>query len=453
MSETEQKTSPLLTGPIDSSLRRFAVPLAASFLINMLYSWVDTWYVSRLGPEAVAAIGISEQLLFFIFTIGSGFAIGTGVIVARRIGEDNFKQAELVAGQSIVGMFVFSLGLTLFLYWGIAPILTVMGVAGKVRGLADIYLSNVVIGIVGNFLMFQMNSIVRSAGNSLFPMTMLITSAILNAIIAPFLIFGIWIFPELGMAGAGLSTAIAQLTTAMITFLILANKGVSIRPIFIVRDMKPELFLNIVKVGFPATIQLLSVSVNRLILFALANSFGTAVVATYTLGLKIDLFVFMSIFATGTAIEVATGQNLGAGKIDRVYKYYYSGIKQMAVLMAIFGILVFFFGEYFAEIFTRDQEIISKTEKYIRITAFSYIPFAIGIISTRAMNGAGDTKRSLIIVFGILFLVQLPIAFLLTKSGLAGEEGIWYAILISQICFSGIGLLQIRLGKWLNVKL
>ena len=216
----------LLTGPVDSSLRRFIAPLAVSFLIHMLYSWVDTYYVSRLGTDAIAAIGVSEMLLFITFTIGSGFAVGTGVVVARRIGEKDYAGADKTATQAIAVMFLFASLLSVILYFSIDYVLPLMQFDDNSGRLASTYLSAVMIGVPGNFIIFQINAIVRSSGNSVFPMLILITTTVLNAVVSPLLIFGIGPFPELGILGAGIGTTFAQISGAIIS-IIAVNKNIT----------------------------------------------------------------------------------------------------------------------------------------------------------------------------------------------------------------------------------
>ncbi len=443
----------LLTGPIDSTLRVFAFPLAISFVVHMLYAWVDTFYVSRLGSTPIAAIGISEQLIFFIFTLGGGFAIGSGIVVARKVGEGNQDKANITATQAIVLMFVYSSLLAIFLYMMTAPVLELMNVKGELASLSTSYLNAVVIGVPANYLIFQINAIVRSSGNSIFPMIMLIISTLLNAILSPLLVFGLGPFPRLEIYGAGLATALAQIITVVISLIALSRDYTPITITFKGFKFDTSAIKQIVRISIPTSLQFLSVSVNRLLLFSIANFFGTTVVAAFTLGLKVDLFVFMSIFAVGAAIEIISGQNIGARQYERIFRYHKSAVKQLSVLMAVLGLMVFFGGEYFSMIFTTDEAIINETIIYFKITAFSYIPFAIGIISTRVISGAGDTMRSLKIVATILLVIQLPMAYVLAIYTTLEQTGIWISILISQVFFAFFGLKSLFRKKWMNVKI
>jgi len=443
----------LLSGPIDSTLRVFAMPLAISFVAQMLYAWVDTFYVSRLGSINIAAVGISEQLTFFIFTLGGGFAIGSGIVVARKIGEGNHEKADRVATQAIVMMLIYSSLLAILQYLMTDMVLELMNVRGELALLSAQYLNAVVIGVPANYLIFQINAMVRSAGNSIFPMYMLFLGTALNAILSPLLVFGLGPIPRLEIFGAGLATSLAQILTVIVSIIGVRRGYTPITITFKGFRFEYNIIKTIIKISIPTSLQFLSVSVNRLLLFTIANIFGTTVVAAYTLGLKVDLFVFMSIFAVGAAIEIISGQNMGAGQYERIFRYHKSAVKQLSWLMGFLAVLVFFGGKYFSMIFTTDDSIIKETVEYFKITALSYIPFAIGIISTRVISGAGDTKRSLKIVATILILIQLPMAYLMSINTSFEQSGIWLSILISQVLFAFFGFYSMIKKKWMEIEI
>lgn len=442
----------LLNGPIDSSLRKFAFPLAFSFLISMAYSWVDAYYVSMLGSLEVAAIGVSEHLVFFVFTIGSGFAIGSGIIIARRYGQGSRDEGNRIATQSLGLIFVIGVLLAAMLIIALPYILDLMGIKGEVNKYAGEYLDAVLIGLPGNFMMFQISSFVRSSGNSTFPMYLLVFSVIANAVIAPFLIFGIGPFPRLEIAGAGYATAAAQYLGAIAGLIGLRMNMTPVR--IVIRNFRLDLGIikQITKLGVPSTFLFMIMSINRLVLTKFAALFGDNVLTAYTIGLRLDLFMFMSIFATGIAIEVTTSQNIGANQMPRVFNYYWSAVRQLSLLMLILGVAVFFWGENFARIFTEVPEIIRETGDYLRITSLSYIPYAIGIISIRALNGTGDTKRSILLALSVLLLIQVPLVYLLSGPFSFAQDGIWMGITVSYILYAVLGIRMFGSRKWLKVK-
>lgn len=349
-------------------------------------------------------------------------------------------------------MFSFALLIAATLHFMIPVALDILNIKGLVREYAQIYLSIISLGMPFNFLIFQVNAMIRSSGNSIIPMIILITANLFNAVISPFFIFGIGPFPEWGIFGAGFATALAQFLGAIIANFILFVKFHKIEISFKKFKVDFGIIYNILRLGVPASLQVNAVSVNRMVLTWMTNLFGANVLTTYMLGLRVDLLVFMSIFAVGAAVEITTGQNLGAKKIERVFQYHKSAVKQLSVLIFSLGIVVFFGGEYFARIFTDNQDIIDKMSVYLKIISFSYVFFAIGIISIRVISGAGDYFRSFKLVAAVLFIIQTPLAYILSNATPLDHRGIWYGILASQIAFAIIAIQALKKRKWINAK-
>ena len=447
------KNVDLINGPVDSTLRRFTFPLTISFLVHILYSWVDMYFVSKLGHEAIAAVGVSEQILFFAFGIGMGFGVGTGVIVSRRVGEKNFEEAGKTAVQGLFFILVFAIIIAGVLYFSLENILNVFNLEKGVKGFAYDYLFLTTLGLPFSYMTFQINSMMRSAGNTFIPMILLISSNVLNAILTPLFVFGIGIFPQWGVFGAAFATLIAQVLGCVFALYVLLKYFDKI-PIKL-KNFRPNISLihKILKLGVPASTQIVIISFNRIALSWFANYYGTVILTTYMLGLKVDMFVFMSIFAVGAAIEVITGQNLGAKKIDRIFAYFKSAVKQISGLIIFLGVIIFFFGKHFALVFSDNPEIIDNVAYYLKINSFSYLFFAVGIFAIRVISGAGDYIRSLILVSIVLYGIQIPLIYMLSIFFKFGYEGIWYGIFISQICFSIIGYLSLRRKRWIKMNL
>jgi putative MATE family efflux protein len=442
----------LLNDPIDSSLRAFAIPMAFSFLVQLLYSLIDRFYVSRLGDAAIAAIGSSDQVAFFVFTLGSGFGVGTGIIVARRMGEGNVTEAGRTATQALVGMMMLGAVVTTILYILMPYIPQRFGLAPNVATYAVQYMSMLFLGLTANLVNFQISSVVRSTGNSVYPMVILLMTTVVNAIIAPFLIFGIGPFPRMEMAGAGLATALSQILGAGFSIWAVGVGKAGIRLNFKNFKLDPSLLNRIGKQGFPASLQMLSVSLNRMGIFVIAGAFGTSVVAGYTLGLYMDMIVFMFVFATGMAVEVATGQNLGAGKVDRIHLYHRSAVKQLSVVIVTLGVVIYLFGAQFIGLYTHTPATISEATNYLHISVFGYLFFAIGVATVRVVSGAGAAFTSMGITAGSILGVQLPLAYVLSRYAGLGQQGIWFALVIGYVVLTIVATIVKRRGRWLTAR-
>lgn len=442
----------LLNGPIDSTLRKFALPLAVSFIVNLLYAWIDLFFVSKLGPEAVASLGISERIWFFTFAVGSGFAIGSGIIIARRIGEGRNETIANTAFQSIVIMFFFGVLLAGLLNSFINEIQYILGIKSKIKELSGYYFSSLVWGIPFNFILFQVSAIIRSAGNSSYPMYMLLLSNIVNIILTPIFMFGLGVVEPMGIFGAGLGTSISFLVASLYGLYILFFKFSMFKLNRINIKFDKEIIVKISVLGVPASLQMIAISLTSIGLAANANVFGTEILSTFIIGLRVDLLVAMSIFAFGASMEIISGQNIGAGNIERIFLYQKSAIKQLSILLTIFGIFVFFFGNYIGMLFTDNEIITQEVGLYLKFAAFGYIPFAVGIIAIRTISGAGDYMRSLKIVIFSLVLFQLPGSYLLSNY-LDDKVGIWISVLFSMLIFSIYGYLQVKQRAWAKIEI
>jgi putative MATE family efflux protein len=449
---TTKRRVDFINDPIGPSLRRFAVPLAFSFIVNMVYSLIDRFYVSRLGDAAIAAIGSSDQIVFLLFTLVSGFAVGSGIIVARRFGEGDRVGASRTGTQALVGMAITSASVTAVMYLLLPVIPLIMQMDAEVETLSVEYLSMLLIGFTFNLMNFQMFSIVRSTGNAVFPMTVLIITVILNAIIAPFLIFGIGPFPELGMRGAGLATAISQMSGTGIALTALIRGSTNIHLDFTQFRLDGALLRRVAKQGFPASLQMLSVSLNRAAIFAIVAGFGTHVTAAYTLGLNIDMMVYMSVFAMGIAVETATGQNLGAEQPERVRAIHRSAVRQIGLLMLILAVAVWAFGTEFVELYSRNPATVTEATLYLSFTVIGYVFFSTGLLTVRVLSGAGAAMLAMSITAGSLLGIQLPLAFVLGYYTSLGPIGVWVAVLFGYVAFTIIALLIFRSNRWKTVR-
>jgi putative MATE family efflux protein len=449
---TTKRRVDFINDPIGPSLRRFAVPLAFSFIVNMVYSLIDRFYVSRLGDAAIAAIGSSDQIVFLLFTLVSGFAVGSGIIVARRFGEGDRVGASRTGTQALVGMAITSASVTAVMYLLLPVIPLIMQMDAEVETLSVEYLSMLLIGFTFNLMNFQMFSIVRSTGNAVFPMTVLIITVILNAIIAPFLIFGIGPFPELGMRGAGLATSISQMSGTGIALTALIRGSTNIHLDFTQFRLDGALLRRVAKQGLPASLQMLSVSLNRAAIFAIVAGFGTHVTAAYTLGLNIDMMVYMSVFAMGIAVETATGQNLGAKQPERVREIHRSAIRQIGLLMLILAAAVWAFGTEFVELYSRNPATVTEATLYLSFTVIGYVFFSTGLLTVRVLSGAGAAMLAMSITAGSLLGIQLPLAFVLGYYTSLGPIGVWVAVLFGYVAFTIIALLVFRSNRWKTVR-
>ncbi len=449
---TSRTPSPLTEGPIAGTLWRLAVPMAFGFVINAVYSWTNMYFVSRLGDSATAAIGFSDQINLVIFTIGSGFCIGTGIIVARRIGERRFKEASVIATQAFSFMALYASLAAVALWFVLPELLVLLNLQGEVLANTRAYLLTMLIGFPANLLVFQANSSIRSTGNAVFPMTVAIICAVTNALLDPLLIFGLWGMPKLGVQGAAVATVTAQWLGALICTYALYSGKLNFRLYPPTLRFNRDIIGGIFKLGMPSSLQTLAVSISRVAVISVANAFGTAAVAAYTIGLRVDVLVMMPIFATSIAIETLVSQNIGARRLDRVRQFYRTALRHLSGVIVAMGIAIYFLAEPIARTFTHDQQVAALTVQYLHIAVFGYLFFSIGQAATRSLSGAGHAFRSLLIVVLVLFALQLPLAFALSRIPALGVTGVFLAITGSFLVYALIGTRAVRGDAWMMKK-
>jgi putative MATE family efflux protein len=439
----------LVNGPVASTLWKLAIPLTFGFVINAVHSWINMFFVSRLGSDVIAALGVADQVNFVIFTLGSGFCIGTGIVVARRIGEDRRSQASVVATQAFSFMAIYATVVAAIVALVLPLLLHAMRLPAPVMENAETYLLTLLLGFPASLLIFQVNASVRSTGNTVFPMVVLTITALLNVMLDPLLIFGMLGLPALGLKGAAIATVTAQWIGAILSAAVMFSGRLNLRLHGLTLRFDRELIGSIFRLGVPASMQGLSVSLCRVLLIALANQFGTAAAAAYTLGLRVDVIVFMPIFATGIAIETLVSQNIGAGRLERVKEFRDTAIRHLGAVILAMGAIIFVIARPIAEIFSDDPEVIGLTVSYLHIAVFGYLFFVVGQSATRSLSGAGHALRSMLIIAGTLFIVQLPLAYLLALETTLRVTGVFLAITISYLVFAIVGTWSIRGRQWM----
>lgn len=439
----------LLSGPIGATLWRLTIPLAFGFIINAIYAWTDMYFVSRLGDDATAALGFADQINFVVFTFGSGFGVGTGIVVARRIGEGRRRQASLIATQALMFMAIYSTIVSILLWFLIPTIFRMIGLQGSVLSLATTYMLTLLVGLPGNLLTFQASASIRSTGNTFFPMIVLVISALMNAAVDPVLIFGMFGVPKLGIQGAAISTSAAMWAAALISVWALYSGKLNVRLYRPTLRFNWQEIRNIFRIGIPASLQGLAVSTSRVIIISLANVFGTAAAAAYSIGLRLDILVFMPIFATGIAIETLVSQNIGARRFDRVKQFRATALRHLSGVIVAMGAGVYLFAGELARIFTRDPRVIELSIRYLHIAVFGYLFFVIGQTGTRSLSGAGHALRSMLIVVAMLFAGQVPLAYVLSQMTPLRETGVFLAVTLGYLIFAVAGTLAVRGERWM----
>ncbi|MCI0522413.1 MAG: MATE family efflux transporter [Bacteroidales bacterium] len=434
--------------PLRRAIILLSVPMVLEMLMESVFAVVDIFFVSRLGADAVATVGLTESVITIIYAIGMGLATATTSLVSRRIGEKDPEQASRTAFQAIVAGIFVSAVLAIAGYHFAGDILSLMGASPsmvrELSGYTSIMLgSNTVI-----MLLFIINSVFRSSGDAATAMKVLWLGNILNIILDPCLIFGWGPFPEMGIKGAAVATATGRGIAVIWQFIILfrGHKRVKLRLRHMVPD--PAIIIMLFKLSLGGIGQNLIGTTSWIFMVRIISVFGSTVVAGYTIAIRVVIFALLPSSGISNASSTLVGQNLGAGKPDRAEKAAWKVGWVNSVLMGLIGLILVLWPEPFIRFFIDDKAVISEGTAALRIVSAGFISYALGMVMIGAINGAGDTFTPTKIFLFVFWMVEIPLAWLLALPLGLDQFGVYYAIVFSETLLTVTAWLVFRRGKW-----
>ena len=443
----------LLHGPIVKVLTFLSLPIIFAMLLQMIYSLTDTFWVGRLGANAVASVSLSWPFLFLITSFGSGLAIAGTILVSQHKGKEDHEKVNFISSQTISIMFFVSIFLGIVGYLTSNLMISLLGTSPEIVPDAVKYLQVSFIGLIFSYVYFSFQSLMRGIGEVKIPLYIVIGTVILNFILDPIFILGWGIIPRFGVAGAAWTTTITQAISCVIGIIILmkGNKGIKMN----LGEIIPRwnIFKKMFSLGMPSAIGQSVRSINMLILTFLVAGFGTISIAAYGLGVRVLALVIVPAVGFSMAISTMVGQNIGAGKLERAEKISNAGMWISFLVLTILGVIFFVFAKNLIEIFVPGQvELITECVYYVRAMAltFGFIGFQMAINGT--LSGSGNTKKAM--ELSIISLVLLfGFALILSKYTSWGINGIWWSYPISNVLTAIISWLYIVDGKWKNKKI
>lgn len=435
-------------GSLKKSIFLLSVPMVLETLMESIFAVVDIFYVSKLGHDAVATVGITESIMTLVYAISVGFSAATTAIISRRIGEKNKDKAALSAVQSIITGITISLFIAVPGIIFSQRILELMGVSQTMVEKNYMYTSVMIGGNAVIMILFIINAVFRSAGDAAISMRVLWLANIINIILDPCLIFGWGPFPEMGIAGAAVATNIGRGLAVIWQFYLLFNGKNRIK----VKTKHIRINLNIIKSLIKLSLggigQHLIATSSWIFMMRIISDFGSVVVAGYTIALRIVVFAILPSWGLSNAASTLVGQNLGAKQPSRAEKSVLVTCYSNMIFMGIIGVVLIIFPEPFIRFFIHDPDVISKGITGLRIISYGFIFYAMGMVMVQSFNGAGDTKTPTWINLFCYWLIEIPLAYLLSKPLGLKENGVYYAIIIAESLMAITGYLLFRLGKW-----
>jgi len=436
------------TGPISRGLGLLAIPMMLEMGMEAIFAVVDIAFVSRLGMNAVAAVGLTEALITVLYAVAVGLGMGVTAMVSRRVGEKDTVAAAYVTGQAIwVGaVLACVIGVTGAILAD--DLLRMMGASREVIAEGSGFTAVLLGGNASILYLFLLNAAFRGAGDAPVALRSLALANACNLVLDPCFIFGLGPFPEMGVTGAAVATTIGRsIGCAYLFYYLFAGKG---RLQFSFRNLalSPSLIARMVKISIGGIGQFLIATSSWIIVIRIIAMFGSAPVAAYTIAIRMMEFVFLPAWGLGNAAATMVGQNLGAMRPDRAESATRTAARYNVIFMTTLGGLFFAFAPQIVGLFSDDPEILRYGVSCLRILGLGYPMYAVGMIITQALNGAGDTRTPSLLNLVAFWLTQIPLAYFLASPMSMGPNGVFWAIVISESLLTVMGVLVFRRGAW-----
>jgi putative MATE family efflux protein len=435
-------------GPVGRSIILLAIPMVLEMCMESVFAVVDIKWVSYLGPDAMATVGLTESLLTLMYAIAIGLSIGATATVARRIGEHNPDGAARAAIQSLgLGLIVS----TVIALVGapLAPkLLSIMGASPEVVANGWPFTTIMLAGNLTIMMLFMINAIFRGAGDAAIAMRVLWFANIINIVISPCFIFGVGPFPKLGIAGAAVGTNIGRGAGALYALSRLIRKGGRFE---IKREhfrFEPAIMGRLIRLSATGTFQVFIGMASWVGLVRTISSFGTDALAGYIVGIRVIMFALLPSFGMSNAAATMVGQALGAGKPDRAERAVWKAGLYNLVFLGSIGLIFVVFATQIIGLFTHDPAVVPYGVDCLRIVASGFLFYAYGMVLTQSFNGAGDTWTPTIINLFVFWAWELPLAYVLAIVFGLGPRGVFLSITIAFSTLAIVSGLFFRRGKW-----
>ncbi len=421
----------------------FAMPMLYGNIFQQLYNIIDSIIIGRyLGNEALAAVGASFPLIFTLVSFVIGIATGTTIIIAQYFGAKDEERVRLSIETMYIFLFFASIALTVLGIVFSTGIFRLIDLPEEVIPQAVEYFNVYALGFVFFFGFHGTTAILRGLGDSKTPLYFLVTATLMNIFLDLLfvVVFG-W-----GIKGVAWATVIAQ-GGAFISILIYLNTYHKVINFSVLRlRFNKDIFWKSIKIGLPTGFQQTFVAIGMLALYKVVNMFGTTVIAAYSIAMRIDSFAALPAMNFASALSSFVGQNIGAGKQERVNNGLWATLRMTAIISVSVTIVAWLFAPQIMGIFTTDADVVEAGKDYLYIVSLFYIVFSTMFVYNGVLRGAGDTVIPMFITLFALWLVRIPVSYYLALQ--FGPVGIWWGVPIAWAIGAVFSFFYFRSGKW-----
>jgi putative MATE family efflux protein len=438
--------------PLGRAILLLAVPMVLEMVMESVFAVADIFWVSKLGADAVAAVGLTETLLSIVYAVSMGLAMGVGAVVARRTGAKDSDGAGRAAIQGIL------LGAALAVVVGVvgallAPLLlSLLGASPAVLATGTGFTRIMLGGSVTIVLLFMINAAFRGAGDASTTLRTLWLANGINILLGPVLVFGLGPAPRLGVNGAALATNIGRGIGVLFQVWMLRRGGgrLVIRRAHLAVDV--ESLRTILRIARSGVVQMLIGMASWVGLVRILAVFGSSALAGYTIAMRVVMFMLLPSWGLGNAAATLVGQNLGAGNPARAEQAVWRAALYNCIFLGAMGLMLVPLGPQVVHLFSPDPEVVYQGGRCLRIVAAGFAFYAYGMVVSQAFNGAGDTRTPTWINLACFWLGELPIALLLSRAFGLGSSGVYIAITLAFSSLAVVSIVLFRRGRWKTIR-
>lgn len=432
----------LLEDEIRPTLVRMTLPMMMGIVSLMLFNLADLYFVSRLGTDALAALGFTFPVCFTVISLAIGLGIGTSATLARLLGAGDTEEAGSLASDNLLAITLMILLISVSLQWLIEPVFKLMGAPERLMPLINSYMSIWLIGSVFLVLNMVSNACMRATGDTKTPALIMAGSSLTNFVLDPLLIFGVGSWQGFGIEGAATASVIAWSMTTLVALYILFNKKrlLLVQPFNRVRAMGH--FRQVMKIGLPAALSNMMTPIAQAFLTYLVARHGPEAVAAFGVGNRIESLSLLVCLALSMTLPPFISQNYGAGHIERVKSAYKLSISFALVWqLVVFGLL-FLVADQVAGLFSNKEAVQTLIILWIFIVPLGFGFQALTFLTASSFNALHQPMRAMKISLMRLFIFSLPLAWL--GSQLAGIQGMFGALVVANLLIAIVAGMSMR---------
>lgn len=444
----------LTTGDYRRNIWQMTWPMLVIMVLNFLIGIVDIYVAGLISPMVQAAVGFVTQLYFLVIIVANAISIGTLALVSRAVGAGNLKRALEVSRQSMLFSILVTLAImSIFLGFN-REIIAIAGFPDQIRGIAETFLEIFTFALGPNYILIIASAIFRASGEVKKPLVAMILVSSLNIIGDFVLVFGYPPIPALGYPGIALSGAVSVTAGTIACLLMFA----STRWRGIYRDswrLSFDTIKAISRIGWPAALLQMSWNFATILIYNILGHLkgeNIAALAALANGLRIEAVIYLPAFALNMAASVLVGQNLGAGNPERAEKLAWITAWAGVAIMSAMALIVFIWADFFASTVAKDKGVLAETVRYLRITMLSEPFLALSLVLGGGLQGAGDTRSTMWVTFISMWIIRLPLAWLLSLNMGFGPVGVWSAMVSSMMIQGLMMSWRFHQGKWKYIK-